>query len=116
MSMSSPSSEFSDRLRQARERRGFSQAQLAEKAGLQPTAISHFENGRRSPSFDNLRALADALNVATDDLLGRSTKSTATGPAAEKLFRKASQLTNRDLEILAEFADTLGKNPNPPKG
>jgi transcriptional regulator with XRE-family HTH domain len=110
--MSNQSSQFSDRLRRAREERGLSQAQLGEKAGLQAAAISHFENGRRSPSFDNLRALADALNIATDDLLGRTTKTTATGPVAERLFRKASKLTDRDLELLAEFADTLGKrNP-----
>ena len=37
----------------------------------QASAISHFETGTRKPSFDNLRRLADALDVTTDYLLGR---------------------------------------------
>lgn len=106
---SAPSSQFKDRLRKAREDKGLSQAQLADKTGLQPSAVSHFEAGRRSPSFDNLRVLADALGVTTDHLLGREQKAGFAGPVAEKLFRRAGQMSTRDLEILAEFADTLAK-------
>lgn len=110
MSMSSgTSSPFKDILRKTREEKGLSQAQLAEKTGLQPSAVSHFEAGRRSPSFDNLRVLADALQVSTDFLLGRVLTPTAAGPAAEKLFRRAGQMSHRDLEILAEFAETLAR-------
>jgi len=110
MSSSSPqSSQFNTRLRKAREDKGLSQAQLAEKAGLQPSAVSHFEAGRRSPSFDNLRVLADALGVTTDHLLGRQPKPGVAGPVAEKLFRRAGEMSGRDLDILAEFAETLAK-------
>ena len=64
MSMSSPpSAVFPERLRKAREYRGLSQGELATKAALQPSAISHFETGARKPSFDNLRLLADTLDV-----------------------------------------------------
>ena len=48
---------FEDRLRRSREEKGLSQAELAQKTGFQPSAISHFESGRRSPSFDNLKKL-----------------------------------------------------------
>ena len=65
---------FPDRLRAARQLRAFSQSELADKAGLQPSAVSHFETGRRAPSFDNLKALSDALQVTTDYLLGRVDK------------------------------------------
>ena len=104
-----PTSVFKDRLRKAREDNGLSQAQLAEKTGLQPSAVSHFEAGRRAPSFDNLRVLADALGVTTDHLLGREQKQGFAGPVAEKLFRRAGQMSTRDLEILAELADALAK-------
>ncbi len=63
--------DFGERLRKVRESKGLNQAQLAEKSGLQPSAVSHFELGRRSPSFDNLKRLADALSVTIDYLLGR---------------------------------------------
>src|SRR5262245_2414420 len=110
MSLASRSGpQFKDRLRQAREDKGMSQAQLAERTGLQPSAVSHFEAGRRSPSFENLSVLADALGVSTDHLLGREAKARVAGPVAEKLFRHAGEMSQRDLEILAEFADTLAK-------
>src|SRR5260370_33850305 len=66
-----PSEVFPERLRLARERRELNQADLAKRAGLQASAISHFETGGRKPSFDNLRRLADALELTTDFLLGR---------------------------------------------
>lgn len=65
------SSLFPFRLRTVRTFRGFTQMELAERAGLKQSAISHFETGARKPSFDNLRLVADSLDVATDYLLGR---------------------------------------------
>ena len=63
---------FRDRLRMVRKRRGFSQDDLAKRAGLQASAISHFETGTRKPSFNNLLRLADALEITTDYLVGRA--------------------------------------------
>jgi transcriptional regulator with XRE-family HTH domain len=48
------------------------QMDLARKTRLKQSAISQFETGRRTPSFHNLRRLADALEVSADYLLGRS--------------------------------------------
>jgi len=62
------------RLRAARIMQGLSQLEVGKKAGLQPSAISHFETGARKPSFDNFCRLADALGVSADYLIGRSTK------------------------------------------
>ena len=113
MSLSSKESLFPERLRNIRESKGLNQAELAKKAGLQPSAVSHFEKGRRSPSFDNLRALADALGVSTDHLLGRETKPGISGPAIQKIFRNAEKMSERDLEVLAEFSDVLAKKNKP---
>ena len=46
----------------------------AARTGLQPSAISHFEGGARKPSFEHLRRLAPALEVATDFLKLAGTK------------------------------------------
>ncbi len=56
-----PSDLFADRLKAARLLRGWTQADLAARAGLPPTSIAHFEAGSHKPSFDNLRRLATAL-------------------------------------------------------
>lgn len=86
-----------------------SQADLAEKAGMQSSAISHFEAGRRSPSFDNLKRLADALNVTIDFLLGRQPEARVAGPAADQLFRNFEKLTAEDQETLSSFAKMLAE-------
>ena len=103
MSASSPPSEvFPDRLRRAREYRGWSQGELADKAKLQPSAISHFETGARKPSFDNLRLLADTLDVTTDYLLGRVAEFKELA-GADTLHRHYNALHDADRK----FADDL---------
>ena len=60
---------FSHNLRQMRETDGLTQEQLAEKAGMQPAAISHFETGQRQPSLRNLVKLCLALKASPDEFL-----------------------------------------------
>lgn len=55
---------FADRLRSTRERRGFTQADLARRLGLTRAAISQLEStDTKSVRGDNLFPLADALGV-----------------------------------------------------
>lgn len=112
MKSSTGKTEFHRRLRETRLEKGLNQAELAQKTGLQPSAISHFESGRRAPSFDNLRVLADVLGVSTDYLLGRVAKPGIGGATAQRLFKSAQEVNSRDLEILAEFAETLVRHAN----
>jgi transcriptional regulator with XRE-family HTH domain len=100
---------FSLRLKAARDLRKMSQADLATKSGLQPSAISHFETGNRSPSFDNLKRLADALTVTTDYLLGRAEDPGASGPEAGSLFRHAENLSADDFKTLESMAKVLAE-------
>jgi len=100
---------FGERLRRIREEKRLNQSDLAVRTGFQPSAISHFESGRRAPSFDNLKKLADALAVTIDFLLGRETVPTTAGPVAEKLFRNFEQMTAEDQDDLAKFAAMLAE-------
>jgi transcriptional regulator with XRE-family HTH domain len=100
---------FAKRLKAARELRQLSQSQLAEKAQLQPSAISHFEIGTRSPSFDNLKRLADALDVTTDYLIGRSDSPQVSAETAVRFFRHADNLSAEDLKFLEKMAENLAK-------
>lgn len=56
-------------LRDARQRQGMNQADLAEKAELSTVYISQIESGRKNISVDVLARLCDALNISFDDLL-----------------------------------------------
>jgi transcriptional regulator with XRE-family HTH domain len=51
------------KLRAIRDERGFSQRELAQRAGLSANAISLIERDENSPSVSTLQSLAAALNV-----------------------------------------------------
>ncbi len=51
-----------ERLKQAREIRGFTITELADKLGITRQAIYQYENGNRSPQSDILNSLVDLLN------------------------------------------------------
>ncbi len=56
-------------LKQLREAAGLTQFELAVKAGLNLSAITQIESGRRrSPRIDTCRAIAVALGVTVDDI------------------------------------------------
>ena len=62
---------FAHTLRRLRERRGISRRVLSELCGLSKNMVSVYESGEVEPSLSALSALADALDVSTDRLLGR---------------------------------------------
>ncbi len=100
---------FAERLRTAREGRRMSQSDLAEKADLLPSAISHFETGRRSPSFANLKALSDALKVTTDYLIGRSDDMHVSNAVSLKLLRHAEKMSDEDLDTITRMAEMMAR-------
>lgn len=59
-----------DRIKDARERRGLTQEELAEKAHVVRQTVSKWEKSQSVPDADTLMALAEALNVTTSDLIG----------------------------------------------
>lgn len=100
---------FQSRLVAARKKRGFSQDELGKRAGLQPAAVSLFETGSRKPSFDNLRRLADALDVTADYLLGRTEDPEGFAEAGAAFRDGFEQLTKEQREIALDFIETLAK-------
>lgn len=97
---------FRDRLKKTRESRGLSQSQLAELIGLPPSSISHFENGPRKPSFDNLKKLAGALHVSIDFLLGTSDEQEGVAQV-DVLARKVNELPQGGRDAVDAFIQIL---------
>lgn len=58
------------RLRQAREQKGLSLIDLAKRTGAYNSNLSCYETGKRIPSLEIFLALAMALEVSADYLLG----------------------------------------------
>lgn len=59
------------RFREAREKAGLSTLEVAKRIGVSQPAVTHWDNGTKSPSVETLCKLADLYCVSTDYLLGR---------------------------------------------
>ena len=100
---------FRRRLKAARELRRLSQAELAHRTGLQQSAVSHYETGTRRPSFTNLRRLAEAMEVTTDYLVGRSQSPEGSATSDEPLFRDFERLSIADRELARQLVSNLAR-------
>ncbi|HVO71044.1 MAG TPA: helix-turn-helix transcriptional regulator [Aggregatilineaceae bacterium] len=84
-----------DRLREARESKGFSQRELARLCGLGENQIHRYEAGKSDPSATHLKLIADKLEVSTDYLLGLSNE-----PRGQLV---QSDLDNNELEVVEAY-------------
>ena len=62
---------FRVRLKELREKFGYSQASFAEAFGTKQSTVGNWESGAREPKFDTMQRLADFFGVSVDYLLGR---------------------------------------------
>jgi transcriptional regulator with XRE-family HTH domain len=102
--------DFGERLAQARESAGLTQLQLAEKLGATQRVITYWERGRVALRADQLNALADALGVTADFLLGREQpKARGIGPTGKmrQLFDAASALPRSQQQHIAKVVGAL---------
>ena len=63
------------RIKELRDKKGLTQAQLGELLGVVKTTISQYESGDRTPDAAKLEKLADIFDTSVDYLLGREDKS-----------------------------------------
>lgn len=66
------------KIKEFREKKGFSQQELADLVGISKQMISHYEKGENTPRMGTLDKIAKALNVKKLDLL--SSESIAEEP------------------------------------
>lgn len=60
--------EFGVRLRQMMSRKGISEVELSEAAGISNVQLSRYISGKTSPSFYNVDKIAKALDCSVDEL------------------------------------------------
>ena len=85
------------RIKEARERAGLTQEDLAAELEMSPTHISVLERGRKAPKLETLVKIANTLHVSTDMLLQDVVSSTSDGLASE-LSSAISKLHPKDQE------------------
>lgn len=115
---SRPRPPFGQRMAAARERLGFSQSELADRLGTSQKVIAYWERNPVALRPDQLTALAVALQMTPEELLGDPTpKPRNGGPVgkARRLFEAVSALPRHHQQrILGVVEDMLaahhGKN------
>lgn len=103
---------FARRLLELRTEKGWSQYDLATRAGLTPTAIGHYERQERSPKHASLVRLAAALDTTPDYLWGKTDNRLhveSLPPEWRKAFEKALErrLEPAKLEELIDVVADL---------
>ena len=68
MAPRSVKSRFGTRLRRLRDERGYSQEELAERAGLHRNYVGGVERGERNVALENIVKLAKALSIPPSEL------------------------------------------------
>ena len=101
---------FGKRLVAAREAAGLNQRELADKLGISQRALSWWEREPVALKPEQLAALAEALGVTADYLLGRdSGKKRGTGPTgkARKIFEAVSQLPRHHQKKIVDVVESF---------
>lgn len=89
------------RIRKIRKAHGLSQEQLAEQIGISTTHMSHIETGNTKLSLSVLVAIADVLNVRTDDLLFE-VSAEQVGALYQDIYETLTACTPTQLSVLTE--------------
>ncbi|MBR3947335.1 MAG: helix-turn-helix transcriptional regulator [Bacteroidales bacterium] len=66
--------EFNEIFKEIRTKRGLSQEFMAEKLGIDSSAVSNIENGKRDVKVKELGIIAKAFEISVQDLIGYPNK------------------------------------------
>ncbi len=80
--------EISEKLKEARQKAGMTQDQVAEKIMVSRVTVSHWENGKSLPDIVSLISLSDLYSISLDELLKGDSKMT------EKVKKDAKEAKN----------------------
>lgn len=86
-----------DEIKRLRQERGMSQGELADQVHVVRQTVSKWERGTSVPDADTLRALAEALGVTPNELLGKGPDSDP-APDTQELALRASLLEARAVQ------------------
>ncbi|WP_095171055.1 MULTISPECIES: helix-turn-helix domain-containing protein [Blautia] len=81
-----------NRIKQCRLEKKMTQKQLGKIMGISETLISQYERGKRNPKVDQLRKIADALNIPYNYLV--------TEPDKENLHQRKGPIEILDVDRL----------------
>ncbi|MDP1826604.1 MAG: helix-turn-helix transcriptional regulator [Archangium sp.] len=98
--MSAIEERLGQKIARLRRAAGHTQAELAERVGLQPEHINRVENGKRGVSIEAIANIADVLGVELHDLCRLQDKDDPKSAALDRLLWFGSRLSISELELV----------------
>lgn len=89
---------LSARLRKIREEQRLTQAELAERAGLDVSYVSQMERGLRDPSLSSLRAIAAAVGLNVAELLVEGDPPAGDPPLVRAIVQELKAFASDQLD------------------
>ena len=97
------------RIASLRKEHGLTQAQLADELGLTQQMIASYEVGRRRVPVSLLPAIAEALAIALEQLIGQKAPPAKRGPAPklQQQIERIQRLPRAKQRFVMEMLDTV---------
>jgi transcriptional regulator with XRE-family HTH domain len=101
------------RVRLLRERKGLTQEEFAQRCGISVSFASLLERGRRSPSYETLIQVADALELPVAELFRDMGGATQDEPYLGRLtdFARAARLSRQQVDKLIQLGHLVFEVP-----
>lgn len=107
--------DFGERLRQCRDKKGYTQKFVAEKIGIKNNTLSSYESGKRQPDYEILKKLSDLYEVTIDYILtgNKSTNSPDEmwkeflDPKTQVFFKDLMDAPEEKIEELIKFWEII---------
>jgi transcriptional regulator with XRE-family HTH domain len=96
------------KIKEYRNMRDLTITALAEKIGTTRSYMSDIEHSKRTPSFEMITKIADALNIATNDLFVSNDEDLS--PTIKKLVNNARQLPEAIIDSVNSMLENLNNN------
>lgn len=93
---------FGERVKSERERKGWSQTELAEKIHVSRQSVSKWETGKSLPSIEVLIDLSDLFEITIDEML-RSDRE-----LKEKVIQDSKQLAHPKWKVFFDSVFLIG--------
>ncbi len=93
----------------ARQRRaaGLTQAELAEKVGVQPETISRLETGKRAVSLGMIAIISESLGLELHELFRLQLTDSPKDQSMGRLVWFASKLSAAEIELVLDVGSTV---------
>ena len=100
------------RLKELREIRKMSQAELADILDVAQQTVASWERGKSSPNYELLQRIADYFHVSTDYILGREEKRLpfAALPVVGNIIKMLAALSPQKQEQAASYIAFLAQD------